>query len=234
LGGGWGCTGVASPQLAAAATWRRTHSPTQHGAMRAAPPFPSPARFTWLLSPLPAGGGGCASEPDVLSALFNTAAALCKALVGELTAALPQTLKHTAGVWAHACARDTCACAAVRQSWPCLALVTLASLSHTPRPALLRRPGLRYHPEHHVRVLAAEAFGFLLRAAKPRRALRAGLRALLAEAAVRPRPERLHGAGLLCAEAVLGPEHGLHSRTPVLLGLLLQVCVVCAVGVCWV
>jgi hypothetical protein len=39
---------------------------------------------------------------------------------------------------------------------------------------------LRYHPEHHVRCLAAETFGFLLRTA-PRKSLRAGMRALLAE-----------------------------------------------------
>lgn len=39
---------------------------------------------------------------------------------------------------------------------------------------------LRYHHEHHVRCLAAETFGFLLRAA-PRKSLRAGMRALLAE-----------------------------------------------------
>jgi hypothetical protein len=39
---------------------------------------------------------------------------------------------------------------------------------------------LRYHPEHHVRSLAAETFGFLLRVAS-RKSLRAGMRALLAE-----------------------------------------------------
>jgi hypothetical protein len=82
--------------------------------------------------------------------------------------------------------------------------------------------GLRYHPEHHVRVLAAETFGFLLRTAKPRKAVRSGLRAVLAEAAVRSSARRTHGAGLLVAEALLGPEHGLHSRAGAVLGLLLQ------------
>lgn len=72
-----------------------------------------------------------------------------------------------------------------------------------------------------MRCLAAETFGFLLRHAAPKHA-RAGLRALLAEHAVRPSAARAHGAGLLVAEGVLGVEHGLHSRAPALLGLLLQ------------
>ena len=141
-------------------------------------------RFTWLLTPVSAGGAGCASEPELLQGLFNAAAGLCKALSKHITtttssaaAALPATLKHTAG--------------------------------------------LRYHPEHHVRCLAAETFGFLLRTA-PRKALRAGMRALLAEHAVRPSRVRAHGAGLMIAEAVLGPEHGLHSRTGAVLSLLLD------------
>ena len=56
----------------------------------------------------------------------------------------------------------------------------------------------------------------------PPRCVRAALRALLAEHAVRPGPQRAHGAGLLVGEALLGPEHGVHSRTGTLLGLLLQ------------
>lgn len=40
--------------------------------------------------------------------------------------------------------------------------------------------------------------------------------------AVNPTPERAHGAGLLVAEAVLGPEHSLHSKAASVLVLLLQ------------
>jgi U3 small nucleolar RNA-associated protein 20 len=81
--------------------------------------------------------------------------------------------------------------------------------------------GLRYHSERHVRCLAAETLGFLLRQATPKQ-LRSGLRALLGEAAVRHSAARVHGAGLLAAEAVVGVEHGLHSKAPVLLQMLLQ------------
>lgn len=72
-----------------------------------------------------------------------------------------------------------------------------------------------------MRCLAAETLGFLLRQASAKQ-LRVGLRALLGEAAVKPSAERAHGAGLLVAEAVLGVEHGLHSRAPGLVQLLLQ------------
>jgi hypothetical protein len=88
-------------------------------------------------------------------------------------------------------------------------------------PSVPTSLGLRYHPERHVRCLAAETLGYLLRQAPPR-CMRAALRALLAEHAVRPGPQRAHGAGLLVGEALLGPEHGVHSRTGTLLGLLLQ------------
>jgi hypothetical protein len=72
-----------------------------------------------------------------------------------------------------------------------------------------------------VRALAAETLGFLFRQASDKQ-LKAGARSLLAEQAVRPCAERTHGAGLLLAEAVLGPSHGLHSRAPAVLRLLLQ------------
>ncbi len=77
---------------------------------------------------------------------------------------------------------------------------------------------IRYAAADHVRALAAETLGFLFRQASEKQ-LRAGVRSLLAEQAVRPGPERTHGAGLLLAEAVTGPSHGLHSRAPAVLRL---------------
>jgi hypothetical protein len=49
-----------------------------------------------VLAPLPAGGGA-SNDPDLLQALFNAAAGLCKALAKHITAALPAALKHTKG-----------------------------------------------------------------------------------------------------------------------------------------
>lgn len=53
-------------------------------------------RFTWILAPLPAGGGA-SNDPELLQALFNAAAGLCKVLAKHITAALPAALKHTKG-----------------------------------------------------------------------------------------------------------------------------------------
>jgi hypothetical protein len=53
-------------------------------------------RFSWILAPLPVGGGASA-DPELLQALFNAAAGLCKVLAKHMTAALPATLKHTKG-----------------------------------------------------------------------------------------------------------------------------------------
>lgn len=79
---------------------------------------------------------------------------------------------------------------------------------------------IRYAAADHVRALAAETLGFLFRQASDKQ-LKAGVRALLAEQSARPGAERTHGGGLLLAEAVLGPSHGLHSRAPAVLRLLL-------------
>lgn len=49
-----------------------------------------------MLAPLPAGGGA-SNDPELLQALFNAAAGLCKALAKHITAALPAALKHTKG-----------------------------------------------------------------------------------------------------------------------------------------
>ena len=80
---------------------------------------------------------------------------------------------------------------------------------------------LRYHRAYHVRSLAAESFGFLLRHAHST-AARAAVRAVLADAVIRPSIARVNGAGLLIAEAVSGVSNGLHSRGTTLLQLLLQ------------
>ncbi|PSC76593.1 small subunit processome component 20-like protein [Micractinium conductrix] len=80
---------------------------------------------------------------------------------------------------------------------------------------------LRHHRAHHVRVLAAESLGFLLRQA-PGPAVRIGIKAVLAEAVSKPTDDRVHAAGALLAEAVTGVSHGLHSRVAALLGPLLR------------
>jgi hypothetical protein len=53
-------------------------------------------RFTWILAPLP-DGGGASNDPELLQALFNAAAGLCKVLVKHIAAALPAALKYTKG-----------------------------------------------------------------------------------------------------------------------------------------
>lgn len=179
--------------------------PTKHaGCSLASPVVPSPPllspppshpnRFTWLLAPVPAGGGA-SNDPELLQALFNAAAGLCKALVKHITAALPAALKHTKG--AEGAVLDTvldlqalsyefiapCLFApSVDESWR-VKLLAYDHIQFLPMAAVCHLFGsadLRYHHEHHVRCLAAETFGFLLRAA-PRKSLRTGMRALLAE-----------------------------------------------------
>jgi hypothetical protein len=62
--------------------------------------------------------------------------------------------------------------------------------------------------------------GFLFRHAPPP-AVKAGVRAVLADAVARPSTERIHGAGTLLAEASVGVGNGLHSRAGAVLGPLL-------------
>ena len=88
-------------------------------------------------------------------------------------------------------------------------------------PILIYSARLRYHRAYHVRVLAAQTFGFLLRHATPQNA-RSAVRSVLADAAVRPSVARLQGVGLLIADGAAGVTNGLHSRGPALLSLLLQ------------
>ncbi|KAL4521880.1 hypothetical protein Ndes2526B_g01987 [Nannochloris sp. 'desiccata'] len=88
-------------------------------------------------------------------------------------------------------------------------------------PILSQSARLRYHRAYHVRSLAAESFGFLLRHANST-AARAAVRTVLADAAIRPSVARVNGAGLLIAEAASGVSNGLHSRGTALLQLLLQ------------
>ena len=88
-------------------------------------------------------------------------------------------------------------------------------------PVLAQSARLRYHRAQHVRIFAAQTFGFLLRHATAQEA-RAAVRSVLADAVVRPSVARITGAGLLVAEGAIGVGNGLHSRGPVLLSLLLQ------------
>ena len=57
------------------------------------------------------------------------------------------------------------------------------------RQVLKETVRLRYHRTEYVRVLAAQAVGFLLRQA-PKQALRAAVRVLMRQHAVNPTPER--------------------------------------------
>jgi len=88
-------------------------------------------------------------------------------------------------------------------------------------PVLYSSARLRYHKARHVRQMAAQSFGYLLRHAPPGPG-RVAVRTVLADAATKPSVARIHGAAALIAEAVAGAGHGLHSRAPATLGLLLQ------------
>lgn len=61
--------------------------------------------------------------------------------------------------------------------------------------ALRATAAVRYARAPYVRQFAAQAVGFLLRSAPGAQALRAGVRAVLAEQALRPSEERTDGAG---------------------------------------
>ncbi|KAK9818396.1 hypothetical protein WJX72_012002 [[Myrmecia] bisecta] len=89
-------------------------------------------------------------------------------------------------------------------------------------PRVLQQTGrLRYSGVEYVRALAAQSVGFLFRHASVP-ALRSGVRALLAEHALRPSEERTDGAGHLLAESVSSIANGLHSRARLVLELVLQ------------
>ncbi|KAK9845304.1 hypothetical protein WJX81_002986 [Elliptochloris bilobata] len=93
-------------------------------------------------------------------------------------------------------------------------------LAADPPRLLAATARLRYAHAEYVRRLAAQAFGPVLRRASPD-AVRASVRALLAEHAGRPSEARTQGAGWLLAEAAAGVANGLHSRAPLLLATLL-------------
>ena len=89
-------------------------------------------------------------------------------------------------------------------------------------PVLKVSARLRYHRAQHVRKLAADTFGYLIRNAKKRSIRRSAMRLVLAEAIVRPSRARLHGAGALFASAMVGIDHSLHSRGVGVLKMLLE------------
>jgi U3 small nucleolar RNA-associated protein 20 len=106
----------------------------------------------------------------------------------------------------------------------CLSLVAkhlCRLLAADPLPLLGLAQRLRHHAAPHVRLLAAQSLGYLLRHAPPA-AARAAVRSVLAEAVLRPSEARVHGAAALVAAAVAGVGHGLHSRAAALLALLLR------------
>ena len=96
--------------------------------------------------------------------------------------------------------------------------------------ALRKTRALRRHPQAHVRVFAAQAVAFLLRAAPEAGGnVARGVRALLSEAAgsrekrsAKQTEADLHGAGALIAEAAKGAAHGMHSRAARVLRVALR------------
>ena len=90
-------------------------------------------------------------------------------------------------------------------------------------PSLLNQTRrLRYADSRYVRCFAAQVLGFLLRKAQTEE-LKTIVVEVLMEVVIKSTEFRVHGAGLLLAEAVLGPQNGLHSRSAVLLRLLLNI-----------
>jgi len=75
---------------------------------------------------------------------------------------------------------------------------------------------LRHHAAPHVRALAAQSIGFLIRQA-PSAMSRPAIKATAAEAVTKPTPERIQASGLLIAEAAIGIGNGLHSKANSLL-----------------
>ncbi|KAG2487780.1 hypothetical protein HYH03_013624 [Edaphochlamys debaryana] len=157
-----------------------------------------------------------------LPALLDLVAAFARDLQAEFLPILPRLVRRLVALLDGGAEREP---ETIESIFTCVSLVFkhLVRLLAADLPAALRATApLRHHSSDHVRQFAAQAAGFLLRSAPSTPALRAGVRAALAEQAARPSPERTDATGLLLAEAVLGVKHGLHSRAPAVLGLLLR------------
>ncbi|GFR52620.1 hypothetical protein Agub_g15136, partial [Astrephomene gubernaculifera] len=157
-----------------------------------------------------------------LPALLDLLAAFARDLQQEFVQLLPKTVRRIVQLLDGGAGREP---ESLESIFTCVSHICkhLVRYLAADLPAALRATApLRYHSADYVRQFAAQAVGFLLRSAPSAGALRAGVRAVLAEQAARPTEERTDGAGLVLAEAVLGVSHGLHSRAPQLLQLLLQ------------
>ena len=149
---------------------------------------------------------------DFVPHLETTASALAALVAPDQIGREPELLEHVFAALARIC------------KWTQRALA-----ADLPRALKLTRP-LREHALPHVRLFAAQAVAFLLRAAPSDDAIRAGVDALLAEAteateardATRVKTsaradDAIDAAGALIAEASKGAARGLHSRAPRLL-----------------
>jgi len=153
---------------------------------------------------------------DFVPHLETTVSALAALVAPDQIGREPELLEHVFAALARIC------------KWTQRALA-----ADLPRALKLTRP-LREHALPHVRLFAAQAVAFLLRAAPSDDAIRGGVDALLAEAtteateateardATRVKTsaradDAIDAAGALIAEASKGAARGLHSRAPRLL-----------------
>ena len=150
---------------------------------------------------------------DFVPHLETTVSALAALVAPDQIGREPELLEHVFAALARIC------------KWTQRALA-----ADLPRALKLTRP-LREHALPHVRLFAAQAVAFLLRAAPSDDAIRAGVDALLAEATTEATEARdatraktsaraddaIDAAGALIAEASKGAARGLHSRAPRLL-----------------
>ena len=149
---------------------------------------------------------------DFVPHLETTVSALAALVAPDQIGREPELLEHVFAALARIC------------KWTQRALA-----ADLPRALKLTRP-LREHALPHVRLFAAQAVAFLLRAAPSDDAIRGGVDALLAEAteateardATRAKTsaradDAIDAAGALIAEASKGAARGLHSRAPRLL-----------------
>jgi U3 small nucleolar RNA-associated protein 20 len=156
-----------------------------------------------------------------LAPLLDLVAQLARDLQADFLPHLPRTLGALADLVDRGADRDP---DALQAAFSCLGLMIkhlLRQLASDPGPALRGTARLRHHRSTHVRALAAQALGHLLRHAQPQ-AASAAAKATVAEAVTRPTEARVEGAGLLLAAAVAGTSHSLHSRAPALLAPLLK------------
>ena len=158
-----------------------------------------------------------AREPELLEFTFQALAFMCKWCQRQLVLDLPGALQMTKPLREHPQVRT----ARFPNPGTLFYLSAGDCLSiHRPIHAQHETDTLFYLSQAHVRVFAAQAVAFLLRAA-PDASVGDGINALFVEATrdcgdgdkkQKEQEANLHGAGVLLAEAVKGAGKGLHSR----------------------